>query len=185
MSRLRAAFLFGCDMEMDVEFNGFEAMIDRMATVGDAVARRAAVAGVRAGLEVIAEAMIERAPILDKRTVNSTALEPGAIKEDIRAFPVRADMDGFVSGMAGPSEDTQHVAEWVEYGHRVVKGGQSKILADGRTKGSGHQVRGADGELLEVPEHPFLRPAFESSADKSLEACAAAGAEVILKELGR
>lgn len=117
---------------------------------------------VHTGAVVIAEAMQTAAPMLDSKTANSTALEPGALKADIRATGGRLNEDGELVAYAGPSPKTAHVADWVEYGHRMVHGGQSKIVdGEGRTRGPGIAAE------EDVRAHPFLRPAFESSVTEA------------------
>jgi HK97 gp10 family phage protein len=133
--------------------------------------RKAVVAGAR----VIANAMIERTPTQLHRSNGSTALEVGELKEHIK---VRASTDdnGDPIAIAGPDGQVQHVAHWVEYGHRMVTGGRSRVLPDGRTQGGGKAAE------EDVPAHPFLRPAFESSANAALEAV---GAELKTQFEGR
>ena len=122
---------------------------------------------VRAGARVIAKAMVEAAPVQTKRSDGSNSLPPGEMKKHIRARTT-TDNSGEPVGLAGPDGNVQHVAEWVEYGHREVSGGKSEVLADGRTRGPG-KVHEQD-----VPAHPFLRPAYESSATAALDAVGAA-----------
>lgn len=116
---------------------------------------------VRAGARVIQAAMIESTPVLAGTNAGSDSLEPGAIKGDIRISSIVED--GEPAALIGPGKKTAHVAGWVEYGHRMVSGGQSKVLAGGKTSGSGKA-----GE--DVPAHPFLRPAYERSEAAALEA---------------
>ncbi len=150
---------------MDITITGveqlkrnIEAMRQRMTTT---VARKA----VREGAKVIAGAMAEAAPILDKKTAKSNALEPGSLKADIRARNTSAN--GETAAIAGPTKKTAYVARFVEYGHRNVRGGYSKAVGDGTTRGPGRQLQ---GDNAETPEHPFLRPAFEQSVDAAIAA---------------
>lgn len=159
---------------MELDFGGFDGLIGALDELAGPVAEEAMSEGVKAGAAVIAEAMREAAPVLDHRRAKSTALPPGALKDDIRVSSIRKDKDGYVEAEIGPGRRTQHVALWVEYGHREVRGGESKALGDGKTRGPGR-------EIGRVPEHPFLRPAFEESEGKALEACAAAASDVIGK----
>jgi hypothetical protein len=128
-----------------------------MAKVGR---RKACLAGAR----VIAEAMAASAPVLDVKTAQSNSLDPGDMKEGMRARVHQ--VDGEPEGLAGPTGkngNVPKVAYVVEYGHRMVKGGRSKLNALGKFEGSGKVVG-------DVPAYPFLRPAFESSANEALEA---------------
>jgi HK97 gp10 family phage protein len=117
---------------------------------------------VRAGGNVIKAEMVSRAPVLDEKTAGSTSLDPGALKADIRVS-LPHDEDEIVA-LIGPSSKTAHVARWVEYGHREVHGGSSEIVADGKSRGPGKAAAN------DVPEHPFLRPAFEASLTAAGEA---------------
>lgn len=116
------------------------------------------------GGKVIADAMIERAPVLAARTAHSTALVPGALKADIG---VRLRTEGGEHyAYIGPGKLTRHVARWVELGHRSVHGGYSHIAPGGKFRGPG--VAGDD-----VPAHPFIRPAYEASEAAALAEVAA------------
>ena len=108
----------------------------------------------RKGGNVIKKAMQERAPVLDARTAGSTALDPGDLQAGMRVYLPEGEE---VTALIGPSAKVEHVARWVEYGHRMVSGGYSKVLADGRTRGPGKAAE------EDVEEHPFLRPAYEES----------------------
>jgi HK97 gp10 family phage protein len=149
-----------------------DAIRTRIATVGQ---RRAVIAGAR----VIGAAMEEQAPILDHTTPGSDSLDPGDIKANIK---VRTrQKDGGVVALVGPhGKDGRipQVAYLVEYGHRMVKGGQSKLGSDGKFVGGGKVSQ------TDVPAHPFLRPAYESSASAALEAVAISLGST-LKEAGK
>lgn len=133
--------------------------------------QKVSASAVRAGADVIAEAMTTAAPVLDAKTAGSTALEPGALKADIRTTQGRTE-EGEVAAFAGPGHETAHVARFVEYGHRMVHGGQSKVVdGEGRTRGAGVASE------IDVPAHPFLRPAFEASVTE-----AAAARDAVLRE---
>jgi HK97 gp10 family phage protein len=147
---------------MEIVVDGVDSLKRRMASLQRQLAGPSMAVAVRAGGEVIRDAMISAAPILDERTAHSTALAPGALKADIkvRMSKREAEKQGEPVAVIGPGKKTARVARWVEYGHRLVKGGQLKILANGRTKGRGKLVG-------EVVEHPFLRPAFEASVGEA------------------
>ena len=123
--------------------------------------RRAVLAGAR----VIGAAMVEHIPELAAKNMGSDSLEPGELKASVK---VRTKtQDGQVIGLAGPSgKDGKYgkVAFNVEYGHRMVTGGESKLGPDGKFRGNG-KVSEKD-----VPPHPCLRPAFEESAEEALKA---------------
>jgi HK97 gp10 family phage protein len=116
---------------------------------------------VKAGAAVFKDALVEAAPILDEKTAKSTSLEPGELKRDIKAR-TKLDEDGFAVAVIGPSRRTAYVARFLEFGHRLVKGGYSRVEAWGN-RGGGHEVG-------QVPAHEFLRPAFEASEEEAIEA---------------
>lgn len=138
--------------------------------------RRAVVAGAR----VVGVAMVEAAPILDRTTARSTALDPGELKRSVRVRTRQED--GQTVAMVGPwakekGGNLGKIAYNVEYGHRLVKGGKSRLGPDGKFRGAGKVIGN-------VAAHPFLRPAFEASAEAAIEAVGASLGES-LKEAAR
>ena len=127
----------------------------------------------RAGGDVLKAAMEQHAPVLDAKTAGSNALEPGSLKAGMRVLSV--DEDGEPALLVGPGGQVEHVARWVEFGHRQVSGGYSKLLANGKTRGPG---KASDND---VQAHPFLRPAFEESLDAIKLAESVSLAETIQK----
>jgi HK97 gp10 family phage protein len=109
----------------------------------------------RAGAAIEQAAIEERAPVND---LTGGSLPAGALRADITVRMTRSDQ-GNISAIVGPGKLTRHVADWVEYGHRMVTGGRSRKLANGKTKGPGQEVG-------TVPEHPFIRPAYEATAQE-------------------
>jgi HK97 gp10 family phage protein len=116
---------------------------------------------VRKASRVMANEMKMAAPVLDERTANSTALEPGALKSSIRVSVQRLS-DFMVRALIGPKGYASRVAHLVEYGHRLVKGGTSRVGAMGAV-GSGKQIG-------DVPAHSFLRTSYEATAQRVLSA---------------
>ncbi|UWZ84655.1 HK97-gp10 family putative phage morphogenesis protein [Occallatibacter riparius] len=152
-------------MPMRMRSTGWNEMQGEMKLLREAVNRDATRQAVRAGATVILEAMETAAPILDQKTAESTALPPGALKQDLSIkFFKRSEKLGVVRAWIGPTLNW-HVAHWVEYGHFLVKGGYLS-LKRGKLQGHGRRVG-------EVQEHPFLRPAYEASWQASLAAYAA------------
>jgi HK97 gp10 family phage protein len=139
---------------MQIELEGLTVLAARLKAMGAEVSGPGAVKAVRAGGHVIRDAMIERAPVLDRKTPGSTSLAPGALRAGIRAGVLKDETP--TTAIIGPNAKVAHVARWVEYGHRQVSGGSSAVLAGGRTRGAGKAG-------VDVPAHPFLRPAFEAS----------------------
>jgi len=119
-------------------------------------ALRAAGEVVRAEVEAVAPERVEQ---------GGNSLPVGALRADIH-LSVRKN-DGMLAAIISPGSLTQHVARFVEYGHRLVKGGRSGVLASGKLKGPGRQVSS-------VPAHPFIRPAFEASIGEAMRAFASA-----------
>lgn len=132
-----------------IEITGLDEMRAKLTDLDEMVRTKFIVTAVKAGAHVIAEAMVEGAPVQALKAPGSDALEPGELRDDIKTRE-RLDKDGFAVAHIGPGKKTGHVARWVEYGHRIVKG----------RKGA---------ELGQVPAYPFLRPAFERSEAEAIE----------------
>jgi HK97 gp10 family phage protein len=115
---------------------------------------------------LMAGAEIEQAAIVGHANFRTTGglLPEGALANDIEITRHRSK-DGNSYITVGPGKYTSSVARWVEYGHRLVRGGYSRLLANGKTKGPGSQV-------ATVPEHPFIRPAYEESRQAVADAIA-------------
>lgn len=143
---------------MDLKFEGMDQLLQRTKIFPKEVALPASRKAVRAGGKVIQAAMVAAAPVQALRTAGSNSLAPGAVQASIKTSTnVTYDV---AEAVIGPAGKPGVVAGWVEYGHRLVKGGSSKVLANGKTRGRGTQI-------ADVPPHPFLRPAFESSVDEA------------------
>lgn len=160
--------------EMDdfsIEINGLSELEAKLSGMSTKDATRAVNRGLAAGGEVFRAAVAESAPMRpDLRS--GTALPPGALKSDIIKRRTR-DKDGTPVEVVGPGKYTRHAAVWVEYGHRLVRGGYSKLdKKSGRYRGPGKAVG-------QVPAHPFIRPAFERVA----ETATTAAIEKIVEEL--
>lgn len=116
----------------------------------------------RKGAQVTRAAIAERAPVRPDLP-SGTALPMGALASDIivRSY---TDADGKEVASVQPGEYTDHVAGFVEFGHRMVRGGYSRVdKKTGKTKGHGKEVG-------QVPAHPFFRPGAEASEDAAAEA---------------
>lgn len=124
---------------------------------GDACIRKA----LKAGAAIEQAAIEERAPVKDE---TGGQLPPGALKADISVRLTKSE-NGVMSAIVGPGKLTRHVANWVEYGHRLVRGGYSRLLANGKTRGPGT----ATGT---VEAHPFIRTAYEETRDEVSRAIA-------------
>ena len=145
---------------MNVEWSGLQEMVAKLESAGTNMRGKPIYEALGKGGDVIKAAMMELAPMLDEHQPGSDQLPPGALREDTRvAFEV---IDGEPMAVIGPSKRTAHVAEWVEYGHRKVSGGYSKVLPNGKTRGPGSSG-GRTGA------YPYLRPAFEASVGEAVE----------------
>jgi HK97 gp10 family phage protein len=155
---------------ISIEVKGLEELkskLDQLSTKeADAAIRKA----LRAGAAIEQAAIAERAPV---KVDTGGTLPEGALKSDIVVKMTR-DGQGNIAAIVGPDKLTSHVARWVEYGHRLVRDGYSRVLANGKTKGSGKQVGN-------VPAHPFIRPAFEATADEVAQTIASTLAAEIEK----
>jgi len=98
-------------------------------------------------------AVEERCPIKDEP---GGILPAGAMKADITLKTTKDKQDGSISAIIEPGWATLHVARWVEWGHRQVRGGRYRLLPNGKTLGHGHVIG-------EVDEHPFIRQAYEAT----------------------
>jgi HK97 gp10 family phage protein len=145
--------------------SGMKGLTDKMEIVRRIMTDNAARKAVRAGGSVIRDAMVERAPVQLEKSLGSDSLEPGELRDGLR---VRLTRDGnenvALIGPAGGAGRVSHAAHLVEYGHRMVTGGKSKLDVDGTFRGGG-TVHEKD-----VPAYPFLRPAFEESQSAAMEA---------------
>jgi HK97 gp10 family phage protein len=150
---------------MLLDLSEMTVLLDKLHDLKIEVAGPAADKAIRAGARVIRDAMEEAAPVLDKKTPGSNALPPGSLKAGMRVFVPQDESPK--AALIGPAARVEYVARFVEYGHRIVSGGTSRLLPNGKTRGNGK----VSTEV--VPPHPFLRPAFESSI---------AGAEAAMKE---
>lgn len=134
---------------MSIEITGLEEMRARLHELAANVREKYVVTAVKDAGHVIAEAMRESAPVQVEKVPGSDALEPGTLRDDIKVRE-RLDKDGFAVATIGPGKRTGYVARFVEYGHRLVKGKRGQ-------------------EIGHVAAQPFLRPAFERSAEDAIE----------------
>jgi HK97 gp10 family phage protein len=151
-----------------IDVEGLSALQAKLDDLGTTMADRAIRKALKAGALIEQAAIVERAPVKD---VTGGILPPGALKSDI-VIRMKKDASGANSAVVGPAKLTAHVARWVEYGHRLVVGGRSRVLRSGKTKGPGKQVG-------QVEAYPFIRPAYEASRAAVTEAiCKTLAAEV-------
>lgn len=151
---------------IEITFEGMPEFSRRMADLAGPTAERIIRHAVRAGGQVVQAAITEAAPVRVPLP-SGTALPPGALKNDIEV-KVRKEPDGSISAYIEPGKYSRAVAGWVEYGHRQIHGGPSRqgggILRQG--------YRGSGQFLVDVPAHPFIRPAFDASEAAAQDAIA-------------
>lgn len=143
---------------VNIEIKGLAELKAKLEDLGTKTAERCIRTALRAGAEIEREAVASRAP--ERPDLPSgTALPPGALANDIVVKVKRSDQ-GNISAIVTPDKLTAHAANWVEYGHRLVEGGRSRVNAKtGKTSGPGKEVGN-------VAPHPFIRPAFEATRDE-------------------
>jgi len=148
-----------------IQIEGMEGVKAALAQFDVKVQDKAMRAGLRDAAEVMQGAVAAAAP--ERPALPSgNALPPGALRSDI-TLVVKRDA-GILEAIVQPGKYTFHVARWVEYGHRLAKGGQ--IAWEGMVNGR-RRRRGGHGHLIgDVPAHPFIRPAFEASIQASIAA---------------
>jgi HK97 gp10 family phage protein len=144
------------DDGVTMEVEGLAAIMAKLDDLSTKGAERASRKAVRAGAEIVQAAIIENAPV---NVEGGGTLPAGAIKNDI-VLHVKKQADDVISAIVGPDKLTSHVVRFVEYGHRMVTGGRSRLLKNGTTRGPGVAAE------KEVREHPFIRPAWESVAQE-------------------
>jgi HK97 gp10 family phage protein len=122
----------------------------------------------RTGGVIVQAAITERAPV---KVGSGGILPDGALKSDI-VMRIKKDDNGILAAIVGPDKETRHVADWVEYGHREVQGGKSRKGRDGKYSGPGKHIG-------DVPEHPFIRPAWEATKQEVTDTvCTTLAAEI-------
>jgi hypothetical protein len=144
-----------------MELHGLKEIDTKLSGLKGPVARRLIHDAVMEGGKVLQTEVRLRSPARPSLP-HGSAIPPGALKSDIE-LRFGFTEEGLPCAIVKPGKYTAHVARWLEYGHRLVRGGYSKVLTGGRTRGKGHEV-GA------VQPYPFIRPAFETARMAALEA---------------
>jgi HK97 gp10 family phage protein len=135
-----------------ISVEGLTELQKSLEDLGTKKAQAAIRKALKAGAAIEQAAIIERAPV---KVGSGGILPDGALKNDI-VVKMTKDAQGNPMAVVTPDKYTAHVARWVEYGHREVQGGASRKQRDGSYKGPGKHTG-------DVPEHPFIRPAFEAT----------------------
>jgi HK97 gp10 family phage protein len=161
------------------QVTGLRELDQKLGELGDKEAKRIIHAALKEAGDVFEAAVRARAPVR-AGGASGTAAPPGALRNDIRSIVTRTEDGGqsLPAVIVYPGQFTRRIANWVEYGHRQVRGGYSKIMPGGRRRGPGHET-GA------VPAHPFIRPAYEGVREQAVQVCCnalAAGVEKAAKK---
>jgi HK97 gp10 family phage protein len=139
---------------ISIEIKGLEEIKATFQSLAAKDANKCILTALKAGAVVEQAAITERAPVKD---TSGGLLPDGALKSDVTVTTHRYK-DGTPYVTVQPGKYTARVAQWVEYGHRLIRGGYSKVLKNGKTKGPGKVIG-------DVPAHPFIRPAYEASRE--------------------
>jgi HK97 gp10 family phage protein len=125
----------------DIEITGLQETIRNLGELEDKLAKQALRKALQAGVNVMGNAVMARTPV-----------DTGLLKESVgTAVTVRSDGR---SGIASVGFGRQgYVARMIEFGHRIV----------------GHKPKKKDTGK-HVPARPFIRPAFDASAEKAVDA---------------
>jgi HK97 gp10 family phage protein len=162
------------DEGISIDIAGLTDVKAMLEDLGTKAGERCIRTALRAGAAIEQAAIEERAPVKD---TTGGSLPDGALAADITISMTRSDQ-GNIAAIVQPGKLTRHVANWVEYGHRLVHGGRSRLLANGKTRGPGTQIG-------TVPAHPFIRPAYEATADQVAKTIADVLADEVTKAANR
>lgn len=150
---------------LTINVNGVPELQKAFANLAGPVAEKALTKGVIQAAQVFQESITENAPVRPALP-SGTALPVGKLKQSIQ-IRARKLKSGAVAAFVEPSAETRHIARFVEYGHQLISGGR---------QGKGGKFAGR------VPPHPFVRPAYEVSAQDAIELMQQTILEVILEE---
>jgi HK97 gp10 family phage protein len=146
-----------------VKIEGLRELDAKLSEMKDSQIKRVIRHGLDAGGEVMRRAIAEAAP--ERPDLPSEdALPPGAMKQDIEVR--RGRFEGLPAVFVGPGKYTRRQAGWVEYGHRLVRGGISKLA---KTIFGNLKYKGSGTEVGEVKPHPFIRAAYEAFREEAVQ----------------
>lgn len=140
-----------------IDVKGLPELDNLFAELAGPIVERAMVKGVTEGAKIFQQAITDAAPIRPDLP-SGTALPPGELKGHIQIRLAKL-RNGMIAAFIEPSKQNRHIARFVEYGHRLVRGGR---LKNGRS-GTGKIVG-------TVAAHPFVRPAYESASSEAIDA---------------
>jgi HK97 gp10 family phage protein len=153
---------------VSIDITGLSEVKAKLDALGTTKANRIVRTALKAGAAIAQEAVEYRAP--ERVDLPSgTALPIGALRADI-TVQLKESNQGNQTAIIGPGELTIHVAEWVEEGHRLVRGGYSReVIKNGEPIG---KYRGPGSEVGTVEPHPFVRKAYEGCREEVAQAIA-------------
>jgi hypothetical protein len=131
------------EVSMGVKVSGLNSILHQLNKLSDPNSMAAALKGaVHEGAEVMRSAIEEHTPErTDKWTegTRSTALPPGRLREGLFIDEYQGQRGNPVAVIRFDGE-AERVARWVNFGHRIVRDGKSKVLKNGKTRGAGKVV---------------------------------------------
>ena len=147
----------------EMEIVGLEKLDYDLANFPAVVARRIYRKALKAGADMILEAVKANAPVGEHEvTFKSTGLTPGELRDGI-IEQIRVDVaKGTASATVKPNKRVAHVANWIEYGWVLT----------------GHKP--GKKEIKHIPAHSFIRRAYEEHREAAFAAIQAKFNEEIL-----
>ena len=159
---------------IEIKVTGIPELLTNLEKLKSKAAEKVIRKSLRKGARLMQAALAEAAPVRPDLP-STTALPPGALASDIE-ISVKKTTTG-ITATIGSGSWTEHAGIFVEYGHRMVRGGYSKVIKQGKNAG---KTRGPGKETGFVPEHQWVRPCFESNADSiSAVICESLNEEVV------
>jgi HK97 gp10 family phage protein len=148
---------------LEITTTGFAELEKSMEAMGQELGEQICRKALRAGGNVMKGAIAANAPARPPLP-SGTALPVGTLQSDITVTVTKDNPESF-SAWIEPGSRSRHVAKFVEWGHRLVRGKSRK---------------GSPGKVIgDVPAHPYIRPAFDANEELVFEAVATtAAAEV-------
>jgi len=153
------------DDGFSIDLKGLSEVKAKLDALGTSEAKRIVRKALKVGAAIVQEAVEIRIPARPDLP-SGTALPIGALRSDITIKMKESDQ-GNQAAIVQPGESTWHVAEFVESGHRLVRGGYSK-----ETKPGSGKYRGPGSEVGTVDPHPYIRKAYEQTREEAAQAIA-------------
>jgi hypothetical protein len=146
-----------------IQIEGLRELDAKLSEMKDSQIKRVIRHGLDAGGEAMRRSIAEAAP--ERPDLPSgDALPAGAMKQDIEVR--RGRFEGLLAVFVGPGKYTRRQAGWVEYGHRLVRGGTSQLK---RTIFGNVKYKGPGSEVGEVKAHSFIRLAYEGFREEAVQ----------------